>query len=269
MIPPPAVSRTTARTRRASALRLTESSLLAAMRPTQPIEVADPNLLDAAGMVIRPLAWTDRDEFLRVMSVSRRQLQTHFPMHREGEADEALFERLIETAARGLELRRAWRAACFSIDRPARLLGMVNLNDIVRGLECSGEINWWTAADATGRGVATEAVRTVLAHAFGDLPRGLGLQRVTALIAPDNIASHRVAVKAGLRPVVAAPRGRGMVTRELVLNGQPVAHRLFEAFAPLTGPGRPATRRLRPRAGVHRGLTTILSTEAAVRADGR
>ncbi len=46
-----------------------------------------------------------------------------------------------------------------------------------------------------GRGLATEAVRTVLAHADDEL----GLRRVVATIDPHNPASLRVAEKAGMR----------------------------------------------------------------------
>lgn len=46
-----------------------------------------------------------------------------------------------------------------------------------------------------GRGYATEAARSVLAHGLG----ALGLERVIAIVVPENIASCRVVEKIGMR----------------------------------------------------------------------
>lgn len=252
-----------ARLHRPPLVHLTNAARLASMRPAAPIEVADPNRLETQRLTIRPLAWTDRAEFLRVVEITRPHLDAHCPLHKPRETDRELFDRLLEQAARGLELGRAWRAAYFG--RSDRLLGLINLNDIVRGLESQAEANWWTSADAFGEGYATEAVRAVLRHAFADLPRGLGLQRVTALIAPDNRASRKVASRAGFQRAGqrSAASGR-VVTCPLVLSGRTVTHEMFEAFAPITGARRPASRRPSLRAG----LASILRVESAVLAHG-
>jgi RimJ/RimL family protein N-acetyltransferase len=55
------------------------------------------------------------------------------------------------------------------------------------------------ARDVAGQGLGTEGVCALVDHALADLPAGLGLQRVTALIAQENLASVRVASRAGLR----------------------------------------------------------------------
>jgi len=49
--------------------------------------------------------------------------------------------------------------------------------------------------DAWGRGLATEAAQAVMRQAFGPL----GLDRVVAVVKPDNTASQRVLEKSGLR----------------------------------------------------------------------
>ena len=46
-----------------------------------------------------------------------------------------------------------------------------------------------------GKGYATEAVVAVLAHAF----RSLGVDRVIAVVMPENVGSWRVAEKSGMR----------------------------------------------------------------------
>lgn len=246
--------------RPAPPVHLTNAARLAAMRAPSPLEVRAPNVLRTARAAVRPLEPTDRDELARVTRLNREHLAPHCPLHREGERDEALAERLIELSRRGLETGRAWRAGVF--DRNRRLLGLVNLNDIVRCIECRAEANWWVSVEHTGRGLATEAMRAVIDHGFADFPGGLGLHRITALIAPDNLPSRRVAAKLGLkrgsrtRPV--SPNGL-----EIIVNGRSRPHDLYDVFAPLTGPRRVASRRPSLRAG----LAAILTTEAAVRVD--
>ena len=56
-----------------------------------------------------------------------------------------------------------------------------------------GEIGYWVAPDARGRGVATRAVTLLRDWAHEQL----GLQRMRMQIHPDNVVSCRVAEKAG------------------------------------------------------------------------
>jgi RimJ/RimL family protein N-acetyltransferase len=59
-----------------------------------------------------------------------------------------------------------------------------------------GELGYWIAADARGKGVATRAVRLVAAWALGEL----GLPLVEIHVLPANTPSHAVARKAGFEP---------------------------------------------------------------------
>jgi RimJ/RimL family protein N-acetyltransferase len=60
------------------------------------------------------------------------------------------------------------------------------------------EVGYWAHPDARGRGVMTEAVRRVSRHAFIDTEDGgLGLHRVHATVAVDNVASRHVLESAG------------------------------------------------------------------------
>ncbi len=67
--------------------------------------------------------------------------------------------------------------------------------DLQPSLEGIPEIGWVLASQAHGKGYATEAVRGVTA--WGDAH--FGLARTACIIAPDNAASIRVAVKCGYR----------------------------------------------------------------------
>ena len=58
-------------------------------------------------------------------------------------------------------------------------------------------LGYTVAEEMQGRGVATEAVRQAIRIAFG--PGGLGLERIEAVAAVENIASRRVLEKAGFQ----------------------------------------------------------------------
>src|SRR5690606_24037911 len=97
-------------------------------------------------------------------------------------------------AGRGLRLVAELRA-----ERPGAIAGMFNLNNIVRGVFLNADASWQLAADATGRGLATEALGAMLDLAFAPPPRGLGLHRVQANIIPENARSVALATRCGFR----------------------------------------------------------------------
>ena len=79
-----------------------------------------------------------------------------------------------------------------------------------------GEIGYWVAADARGRGIATRATRLLADWARDEL----GLTRIEILPHKDNAPSRRVAEKLGFRDTGAlvgapprGPRGRARVRR--------------------------------------------------------
>jgi RimJ/RimL family protein N-acetyltransferase len=74
---------------------------------------------------------------------------------------------------------------------PERLLGSMSLMRIAAG--AMGEIGYWTAAWARGRGVTTRAVRVLASWGM----ERFALRRVELVIAVDNDASNRVAERAG------------------------------------------------------------------------
>lgn len=105
-------------------------------------------------------------------------------------------------AHRGFVVDRITRAypdglgywSIFERDAPARFVGWVLLiPEDTHGPEV--EIGWRLVREAWGRGIASEAARIVVAHAFGTV----GLESVVAGIAEGNVASQRVAQKLGMR----------------------------------------------------------------------
>jgi RimJ/RimL family protein N-acetyltransferase len=84
------------------------------------------------------------------------------------------------------------REAC----APERFIGWVLLiPDHGAGQEV--EIGWRLVRDAWGRGIASEAARAIVRHAF----ETVRLPRIVADIASENAASRRVAEKLGMRRV--------------------------------------------------------------------
>ena len=72
------------------------------------------------------------------------------------------------------------------------LLGGIGLNHRIRAYR-SAHLGYWVGDAARGRGVAVAAARQAAGFGFDRL----GLQRISILIQPDNLASLRVAIKLG------------------------------------------------------------------------
>lgn len=169
---------------------------IAGLKGGRPLEVIGPDLRTPR-LLLRPLQPGDRDEFIRVVRDSRDHLADFSPLHMPGETDADLFERQLRLTLDGERSMSAWRRV--ALDPAGAIVGAVNLNSIRRGLSFEADANWWIAADATGRGYATESLAALLAHAFADMPAGLGLHRVLAGIQPQNTASRRLAERLGFR----------------------------------------------------------------------
>lgn len=239
--------------------RLSLATRIAGLRPETPVEVPVA-LLRTPRLVLRPLRTTDRAEFLRVLALSRDHLRRFCPLGdptRPNQSDPDIFERQLDLSLGAQATGRAWRAAAF--DHSGRLIGGINLNDISRGLEHTAELVIWISADAAAKGYGLEGSRAVLDHACADAPVGLGLHKISALIAPDNAAcialAHRLGMNRSARQTI-----------ELLIGGERIAHNVYEAFAPV--PSTAPVVESKPSMGqavFGTGLLSILRTEAAHR----
>lgn len=167
--------------------------------PSSPVRVEATGPLVTSRLTLRPLREGDRDEFFRVMDLTRAALDTWLPLHNPEEDDEALFQRQLRLTEEGERTGGACRRAAFLAD--GRLAGCFNLVQITRGLHFEADMNWWLASDCTGHGLATEGAQALLDYALADVPQGLGLSRVVAGILPGNAASEAVARRIGFQPV--------------------------------------------------------------------
>ena len=148
-------------------------------------------------LLLRALAESDVDEFVRVVDVSRGEWEPWTPAREPEISGRELFQRELARGANGVKAGTHLRLAGFEED--GSLVGLFALNEIVRGVFQSAYASWQVSADRTGRGFGTEGVSGLLDVAFDRPPLGLGLHRVQANIMPANEASLRIAEKVGFR----------------------------------------------------------------------
>src|SRR5947209_5314534 len=95
-------------------------------------------------------------------------------------------------------LRKAGRAGTmlpFVITYGGRLVGQMNVSNVVHGVLRSCTVGYWVDRGVAGRGITPTALALVIDHCF----TGVGLHRVEVDIRPENAASLRVVQKLGLR----------------------------------------------------------------------
>jgi len=140
-------------------------------------------------------------------------------LHTPGKGDESEF---LEAVAASGELHRPWVSppasqAAFAayLDRlrepvhtgfflrvEGRLVGVVNINNIVKGAFRSGYLGYYAFSGGEGRGHMADGLRLVLDRAFGEL----GLHRVEANIQPGNLRSIALVRRLDFRNEGFSPR---------------------------------------------------------------
>src|SRR5689334_19662622 len=134
---------------------------------------------------VRPLTAADSTPLAALYRTNRDYLAPFEPLR-----DEAFFT-ADGQAARITDLlteHAHGRAYPYVIEVGGRLAGRITITNVARGPFCSGSLGYWVAADQTGRGAATAAVREVLTDCFNRH----GLHRVEAATLVDNHASQAV-----------------------------------------------------------------------------
>jgi len=112
------------------------------------------------------------------------------------------------------EHARFYVEECIQADEDRRAFAITDAStgDVVGSIDMrinrlqTGHVGYWVAAQARGRGVASDALRALSRWAL----ESLGLGRVELVTDPENIASQRVAERAGFQ--------REAVLRSILLN---------------------------------------------------
>lgn len=134
----------------------------------------------------------DRDEFLELVAVSR-------DLHRPW-----VYPPADRTAYR-VWLQRNQRddvSTMLICDCDVGIAGVATLSQIARGAFQSAMLGYYAFAPSAGRGLMTDGIRAVVAHAFD----GLGLHRVEANIQPENERSLALARRCGFTREGFSPR---------------------------------------------------------------
>lgn len=121
---------------------------------------------------------------------------------------------IMREAAHGLRLN-------WTIRVDGALAGDISLHAIHRGAMQTAGVGYMVDAAFRGRGVATAAVRLVIAHAFGELR----LHRLDAGAMPSNLPSQRVLENAGFTRV-------GVMRSFLFIADRWEDHVLYELVGP-------------------------------------
>lgn len=93
-------------------------------------------------------------------------------------------------------------AVCLVESGRERMVGHLNLGNIVRRAFCSAYAGYWVDYRVAGRGVIPTALALAVDHAFGVG----GLHRIEVNIRPENRPSRRVVEKLGFREEAYHPR---------------------------------------------------------------
>jgi ribosomal-protein-alanine N-acetyltransferase len=110
----------------------------------------------------------------------------------------------------------------FVFDRKTgELTGGVQLSNIRQGIaQSAASLGYWMGKKYAGKGIMTDAVVTLVRHAFDRL----GFHRIEAACLPNNTPSRRVLVKAGFG-------AEGTARKYLRINGEWQDHLLFAIVA--------------------------------------
>ncbi|HEV8437927.1 MAG TPA: GNAT family protein [Methylomirabilota bacterium] len=139
----------------------------------------------------------DCAEFVRLVRRSRA-------LHRPWVYPPADRPRFMAYVRRARSARHAGFLVCRRDDggRGGVIVGVVNLNEIIRGGLQGAFVGYYAFAGQTGQGYMTEGLALALRHAF----RTLKLHRVEANIQPRNARSIALAKRCGFRREGVSPR---------------------------------------------------------------
>jgi ribosomal-protein-alanine N-acetyltransferase len=147
----------------------------------------------APPVVLRPIDYADRDEFLAMVRESR---ELHRPWAYPPERPDQFDELVARSHRDDVVTLLACRA------EGGEIAGVFTVSQIVRGAFQSAFLGYYGCAAHARRGYMRSGIQLVLQHAFADLR----LHRLEANIQPGNIPSLALARGAGFRLEGFSPR---------------------------------------------------------------
>jgi ribosomal-protein-alanine N-acetyltransferase len=158
-------------------------------------------MIQTERLVIRLAEPDEVPEILRYYRDNRDHLQPFSPTFGADYLDARMWIEQVGARAREFANHESFRAFLFLREQPRRMVGNVNLTQVVRGSFQSCVLGYNLDAGAQGHGYMTEAVRAVVSFAFKDW----GLHRVAANHMPSNERSSAVLERCGFKVEGQAP----------------------------------------------------------------
>jgi len=166
-----------------------------------------------------PLA-TDYFQWSTLRGDSRDHLTPWEPVWAADELSRAAYRRRLRRYQ--IAAREGTGFMFFVFDRKTNeVAGGCQLSNARQGIAQSAvTLGYWTGKKFAGQGLMTDAVATLVRHAFDRL----GFHRIEAACLPSNAASRRVLIKAGFT-------AEGTARKYLKINGEWQDHLLFAVIA--------------------------------------
>jgi RimJ/RimL family protein N-acetyltransferase len=142
------------------------------------------NLSDGV-ITLRPLTDDDAPSLAAAVAASVAELRPFMPWAVEGYGEDE-----ARSWIRGE--RESGEVRCLIVGDDGEIAGGCGL-DQVNEVNHSANLGYWLRSDRTGRGWATRAVRLLAQLGFAEA----GLERIEILMSVENLASRRVAERAG------------------------------------------------------------------------
>jgi [ribosomal protein S5]-alanine N-acetyltransferase len=175
-----------------------------------------PTRLDAERTAIRGVRPSDVDDLLELRRRNREFLAPWDPLRPASFFTRAGQAEWIALQQRAWSEDRGYGFAVLDTLDGNRIVGGINLFNIVRSARQSAGMGYWIDEASGSRGHATAAVRLAASFAF----EHLGLHRLEPAVMPRNTRSTRVMEKAGFRR-------EGIAVRYLRIAGVWEDHALY------------------------------------------
>ena len=164
-------------------------------------------------LLLRPLRPEDADEYSSVRAANRHWLSRWDATSPVPPTGSRTFGDLVDYYQ---EEALAGRMLPFVIETDGRIVGQINVSNIVMGSFRSCTVGYWVSESVAGQRIVPTALALVADHAMGDL----GLHRVEVNIRPENAASLAVVRRLCFRD-------EGVRRRMLHIDGDWRDHRSF------------------------------------------
>ncbi len=154
-----------------------------------------PAVLVAGPVTLRPPRRRDAGDWSRSRLANREWLARWEPTSNQSWQSRNSVHEYHRALSRLRSAARLGSMLPFAVVYGDRLVGQLNVSNVVRGALRSCSVGYWIDSSVAGRGITPTALALVIDHCLTDA----GLHRIEVNIRPENHASIRVVEKLGLR----------------------------------------------------------------------